>query len=369
MIIKIKPIDLNSLEMDEKIISSIDNILKSFGEKKHIILAEKAFFSFIIDRADLFGVNSRRYANAALNQQRELNALTKIVNFYVEVDFSLNKFNNFDISNDDRNILTISADYFSDTKLIQSASIICEDINDIDLYELFSNYFVEQARLNHLSTSFNKVNGGGANTSKVFDKTSDDGVIGLCIVDSDKSHPLGARGSTSKKLGTTKYKNRCRLVIINAHEAESLIPVHIIDEIIHRDTYENHVIDSFDTMKNIFSASLNTKLYFDHKEGFKLKDAITLDSSYGPFWVPALKSTKKFDHLRCVNERACGEDCSCVSFYGLGDTLLEKSLVILKKNKMSSVATKTSESLVMEWLSLGKLFFSWFCAPPTKVRQ
>jgi len=170
MIIKVKSFDVSLLQMNEQTISAIDNLMKAFGEKKHIVLAEPAFFEFIIKNNEIFGINSRAYANAALNQRRELHALTNIVSFYVEVDFSSVNLTDFQITEAGPDVLVISYDNFSDSELIQPASILCEDLNDTHLYEHLGNFFVQQKRLSSLNLNFKRVNGGGANTVKVFNE-------------------------------------------------------------------------------------------------------------------------------------------------------------------------------------------------------
>lgn len=63
------------------------NLIHAHGECKHILISDRKLFKMVIDNTTIFGLNTRRFADAIMQRQFEFSNLANIVNFYVEVHF------------------------------------------------------------------------------------------------------------------------------------------------------------------------------------------------------------------------------------------------------------------------------------------
>ncbi|WP_142995703.1 hypothetical protein [Zobellella denitrificans] len=369
MIIKIESKDHNSIFDNHEKTSCLENILQSYGEGKNIVIAEKTLLEKIInDNNGVFGRTIKRYASHLKTAQIELNSTIKNVSFYVEVNFDDNEYTDKIINNDDTHVFKVGYNHFSSSENTQSATILCEDIVDTEFYGLITKYFLEQRKLSNLSMRYKPENGGGANIKKVFDDLERKGMFCLCIVDNDKKHPNSSLGSTCRAFKDITYKKKCRVLILDVHEAESLIPTATIEEIVRSEHYPPHIIDSIDYLKKISSLDPRAKFHFDHKSGIKLKQALHLDHMYGEFWIPIISEIKEAKKAKCLQSKECDADCSCFSIHGFGDNILLKSIEMIKKRKMSSLSKETEQEVLEKWLEIGKVFFSYSCAPPKRAR-
>lgn len=360
-----KSFEIDDYTDDE--ISAIQNLIHAHGECKHILISDRKLFKMVIDNTTIFGLNTRRFADAIMQRQFEFSNLQNIVNFYVEVHFGEIETEIVKLDQT-REKLSMNHKQFIDSNITQKTVILCEDLTDSKLYELFSYYFSQQNKLQILKTNFEAQNGGGANTKRNFDSISQSGKFCLCIIDNDKKHPHGQQGETSKKFNGIKYLNQSMVYVIDAHEAESMIPLKIISDIIIDDKYPSDTIDAFDMIKEMVEFEPTTKDYFDHKNGFSLEKISNLDDAHGDYWRPIIKSTNRLNNYNCINKKRCPEECSCFQINGFGDQTLTKSLERMSTTNISSLAQKSKPELVEKWLTIGKIFFSWCCAPNKAVR-
>nr|WED67724.1 hypothetical protein PJ912_15210 [Pectobacterium colocasium] len=76
--------------LDSKFTIAIENILRSFSEEKHLVIASKVFFNSIIkEQSGIYSISSKNFASEALSGLREYHAILNQVSFYISVDFTI----------------------------------------------------------------------------------------------------------------------------------------------------------------------------------------------------------------------------------------------------------------------------------------
>lgn len=371
MIINIKNFNKDKDHDSEEIIS-IKNIITSFGEGKHIILAPKDFFSYVIqDNKSHFDRVIKTWANAAKNSQIEYKGLLYHVEFNVELDFTLSKGTKKWVNSaEGKEVFCVSSDFFYDSCSIQKISVVSENPSDADFYGIIANYFSKKINAGACKILWNSENGGGGSTKDTFSRSIKDKKITLCIVDNDKKHPSGEKGTTCGAFGQQKYIDSGRVEIIPAHEVECLIPIDTIESLILNNLYPNDFIDDIDNLKKITYKCNDAKLYFDHKNGISTKKAISLDKKYGSYWVPLIFDVENKKKNSCLREGecSCDEGKPCFQIRGYGSKLLINTIKHINENNSYNYTPKLPPPLESLWNEIGKLFFSWCCAPTKKIR-
>lgn len=355
---------------DPRKISAIENILKSYGESKHIVFSSRALLDSIIANEKSFGVNTRTYAiNARKFLSDSINILNS-VSYYIEINIDVDDLKEEVVYlEDDKKVkLTVGYDRFVDSSITQSTSVLCEDIDDVSFYEKIARFYTEKEKLSSMGMSYNAINGGGANTKKNFDAISDKGNICLCIVDNDKKHPKSPLGGTCRPFKNIKYLNKSRVIILDVHEIESLIPDFLINDVLVTEYYKPQVIDSFDRLQGIIHLNPEAKFFFDYKKGITLKEAYILDTSFGEYWIPLLSTIKKVRESKCFKDRKCNCEKACFYIDGFGDNILQKVLEKINKQKISSLEKRIDSLTLQYWRDIGREFFSWTCSPMMKSR-
>lgn len=349
--------------------TAIENLLRGFGEGKHILIAHKNFFDIIIS-SNRFGDTAERFAFEAKRAQMEYNSLQSFVSFSLICDFGIHLDTFAWESSNSNDKLRVSPHFFNDSQSVQKTTIVCENSTDADFYRIVALYYSKsispQFRCNLL---FDAVNGGGGTTKSIFDRKIAEKTITLCILDNDKKHPKSSRGSTCKAFGDKSYQGTGKIKIIDAHEVESLIPLETIEEVIKKHGISKNKEDSLQFLKKITSFDETTKFHFDHKNGINLSLAFTLDNKYGSYWIPAIKTISFPQPSKCLDSNDCKCQPPCFKMEGYGDNLLPQTIEHINYGNIHSYKPSLPEKLAEKWSDIGKEFFSWCCAPAKKARM
>lgn len=365
MLIHLKNYVPEQILSNENVVS-VDNLLRSFQEKKHILLTKKSFFKHIIDEKNsLYSYNTKQVAFEAMKGQAEYSSLINLVSFYIVVDFNIK--DNTTKWTDNGNVVnfTVGPQYFKDSSRLQASNIIFENITDNDFYKIIVNYFSRQHKTNLCNIICNPINGGGGTTKEVFERHIQNNDLVLCLLDNDKKHPKGPLGSTSKAFGKEKFNKSGMVKILDVHEIESLIPIETLEKSVTTGTNKNKTIEF---LRASLQHNESMKFYFDHKKGLELKAAFELDKLHGPFWIPLLKSSPDLKKSDCLDEERCACKPPCIKIDGFGENILSKSIEFIQKGNLQIYNPKLSPLLENHWLDIGKLLFSWCCGPSKKTR-
>lgn len=362
MIIKIKNSTADKILKETNLVA-VENLLRSFNEGKHIVIADSNFFKTIIDSKEVFGVSTRNSASEALKSQFEYKGLTGIVNFYIEVDFDITttEFQWFELQNSFK--LIIGPEFLTDSLRLQKAQIICENPSDAGFYEIIADHFSNINDLRLCNITYEAINGGGGTTKHVFDRCVEENKITLCILDNDKKHPNGPLGGTGRQFGSSGVIKTGLVKILDVHEVESLIPFETIEGALQQDALTPQKRDSLIFAKQLFGVDESTKFYYDHKKGMDISKILPLEKLYGNYWRAKLQQCAITSQAECLTQERCSCESPCICFEGFGDNILEKSIDYICRGNLKRYKPSLSPSMENHWDDIGKLFFSWGCSP------
>lgn len=368
MLIKIDKFNTDDV-INDKFTVAIENLLRSFAENKHVLIAKKEFFDGIIsEKKGLYSASSKNFAAEALSRSREYHSLLAKISFYISIDFSI-KDKSFEWTDLGENIkFTCGPLYFDDSSQLQKTKIVCENPLDTDFFKIIANFYAINEDLTRCSINFNAINGGGGSTKDVFERTIQNNEIAFCIVDNDKAHPKAPYGGTSSHFLGSKTIRSGLVEILDVHEVESLVPLETIEAVLINLNLMLKKECSLTFFKSLCSVDESVKFYIDHKKGFNLNTALELDNSHGVFWRTVLKKLNGNYECDCIDERKCRCNPSCLTYEGFGDNLLTNTLKYINEGTLRKYKPNLSPKLQEKWNRLGKNFFSWSCGPYKKSR-
>lgn len=364
----IKIINYNSRTITDKNFTiAIENLLRSFAENKHILIASKDFFNSIIEEDQrIYSSSSKNFAAEALSRSKEYHSLLAKISFYIEIDFTINDkaFNWVDLGENIK--FSCGPLYFDDSEQLQKTKIVCENPLDSDFFKVIASFYANNEDLMRCSINFNAINGGGGSTKDIFERTIGNNEIAFCIVDNDKAHPRAPYGGTSAHFLGPKTIRSGLVEILDVHEIESLLPLETIEDVLlHLKIKKEKTLTFF---KEICSIDESVKFYIDHKKGFNLKKALELDNSHGVFWRQVLNKLKDDYACECINQDNCRCDPPCLNYEGFGENLLKNTLDYINQGSLRKYKPDLTPALQEKWYRLGKIFFSWSCGPYKKSR-
>ena len=184
--------------------------------------------------------------------------------------------------------------------------------------------------MNHLRTLKIQIDrrlGGGSQIADEYSDLQSEGKhFCLCIADSDRTRPDGSLGNTARALQNADNPQRplCIAYIIEAREAENLLPVAIMRRAAYQDMRScRGLIREMGMVADIVGAidgspAPDLRLWIDLKSQMKLSELFDLASE--PTWQTAISSVLQVasGSIRntCSSKRRCSDpdDCSCIIF-------------------------------------------------------
>ncbi|MCL2898155.1 hypothetical protein [Brenneria tiliae] len=368
MIINIENVTQKDV-LNSKFSMAIENILRSFAEKKHLVIASKVFFNTIIgEHNGVYSISSKNFASEALSGLREYHAILNQVSFYISIDFEITDTSFKWVNHGEKYKFLCGPLYFNDSSQLQKTKIVCENPLDSDFFKIIAEFYARNEKLSRCSIGFNAINGGGGSTKYIFERTIKNNEIAFCIVDNDKKHPRAPYGGTSTHFLGPKTNRSGFVEILDVHEIESLLPLETIEAVLKSLNLMVRKEISLSFLKEICSIDESVKFYFDHKKGFDLKTALKLDNTHGDFWCSILKKINNKYNCKCIELKKCECEPSCLTYDGFGDNLLNNTLEYINKGNLRQYNPSLPPELHEKWYKLGRDFFSWSCGPYKKSR-
>ncbi|WP_332405535.1 hypothetical protein [Vibrio metschnikovii] len=349
-------------EVENKTIA-LDNILRSYRERHHVIVSSRENIKKMGNVAKL-SLEAEKALEEIHDSFREYKALSSLLNVIVKVDFS-NKgiINNEEINS--QSIIHMSYDYFTQSARVQPTTLITENDVDHKMYEqIIKGYLKSNSDLSGLNFYFQKHCGYGSHTYKVFSDYKNELKFAFCIVDSDQKYPFAPLGSTAGKFKKEDFGVRgtteARMLLVR--ELESLIPIEVIEKLTVEGDYSDTSIDILDKIKALDNESdYSFRTYFDHKDGISLKEAIKPNNKF--FWKKFFRNEHGVIIKDCFKTDNCVECGSCIKIKGFGEKTLEKSVELLETSNVRSIIKKLAPNIKSEWDIIGAKAISWGCVP------
>ncbi|EIL8372590.1 hypothetical protein LME41_003126 [Vibrio alginolyticus] len=348
----------------------LQKVLECHGQRVHIIKSQKNVCDDIIN-AGFYGERYEKYAEDLRQYKNELNQFKNSFNYTFTLDFDIDNENSFSKSeiNGHTNI-TLSYKLAKLESFYRGAILLGEDETDCEFFDLIASVYAKTNYGKSIISCINYLEGGGSKTHPKYLRMMRDNTFGLCIVDNDKKHPESKEGSTSsnfKNNGKERgLNNNQESIVLDFHEAESIIPDSILSAII-----DNSKIDDFDNVIDLDrKTGYQFRKFFDHKNGLSLRDAWILDKNRNEkFWENALKNLNAFNHKPCretkncvntKNEQVCN---SCIEINGFGHNILEHSINRLNRVHLRTVKRDLSPYIAKQWDAIGCSVLNWSCSP------
>lgn len=366
MIMLLKLINFqNNLEGNEHLEIALTNLFNSHLEKKHIILASKDLFQVVVS-SDVFSRRVRNLAGYLLTNYRELHSILDKVSTCIEVDLNLQ---HIDLSKQEGMPRRLGYGFFIDSESVQRANFLCEDLMDCNFYKFLGDFYKSEVLANGLVINLEFRNGGGSGTKRNYDDLIRNNKICLCILDSDKKHPYGAKGATCLAFNGVADKNFSHHLVLEMHEAESLIPMDLINQALESGKINSAHVAVYDSFLRVFDVDATAKKYLDHKKGLEVNAAAEIDERLNrEYWKSIVPRVNGIPKNRCVTrfECECREPCKVVG--GFGDRLLAHIIEELEETSPRRLRSFIKDDLYDDWFNIGKEIFSWGCASNKQAR-
>ncbi|CAK1758994.1 hypothetical protein [Vibrio crassostreae] len=375
MFVKIKNCNPKDYYNDINKQSAIQSFLEAHGERKHIIYCPKKTCQEIVT-SGLFGNVHNKYSSDLLDLKNEIGTLKNNVSVDLTIDFSLEKENITSSIINNRFEITSSYHYLLSASFKNKCTFLAEDDSDCEFFTLIAKTITKLRFGKNISLSFNNLEGGGSRTHKKYKRMLSDKSFGICILDNDKKHPLGAEGDTSKAFKLDReqrgYAVNQECIVLDFHEAECVVPHEILINVVDKskiDTLDK--IEIYDRHKEY-----QFRRYFDHKKGINLAKSWDLDSIYNyEFWEPffvqePLFQTKPCRQIKkCINVKTNIQCENCINIDGLGEKILVESIDEMKKVHLRPIYNRLTPHIKSQWDFIGQKLLDWGCVlslPPIK---
>jgi hypothetical protein len=343
---------------------ALSNIIKSHGLRKHLVISDKCVIDSILIN-DWYGGLEKTFAQDIAESRKEYYQLISELNFYVEIDFEVGGIDCTQLHNQTK--VRIGHSFFKDTQNVEALSLISEGSDDFLYYKVIADYYSKNVSPLNLNLKFTECLGSGSKSKSEFERLSQKNKLLLCIVDNDKKHPKKGEGSTSIKF--TKENRSLDSIplalVLGVREIESLIPIKTIEKILIKNAV--NAIDTLDEIKEFNTINPEFRVYFDHKMGLTLKEAIDLDSKYGDFWLNIMSKTERFNEKECFRSKICTNCGDCPKIKGFGESLLSNTVEFISQQNLRNLKHDIDEYLSPHWYQIGHLLMSWGCAGTGRV--
>lgn len=186
--------------------------------------------------------------------------------------------------------------------------------------------------------NYELVPGSGGQSFNIFDRRRRLKRPVLCVVDSDKKHPSGGRGTTSGAFPSEKEKIEywSKYIVLECHEIENLVPLELYKEIVF-DRRSNLCIDILYKLRDRGNDSY--RKYMDFKQGVSCDKANEYDNGRAAFWLR--------DELSRVHCEVCASCRSNPSLEADENSYCERYIIPpFGNNAMDKVATYFTENNV-----------------------
>ena len=338
---------------------ALENLIMSSAFRHNVVILDTETIESILT-SDMYSERIKNYTHDIRSYRREYAGIANTLSTYAVVDFNYE--GDMGAFEKDKPIIKVSYKYFIDPKDSGPITLLVENSLDFKLYNIISEYYYKHIKNYGLKTSFTFSFGGGSQIKTMFDSLKNDNKLVLCIIDSDKVHPLISEGSTSSPFSKEDREdiNGNLAYIINVREIETLIPLNVIQEIA-VDKKLNEHIDLLDDIVKFTLTENRFRKFFDHKKGLTLKEAIYADSKHGNFWLDILSKKSEFSSKSCLKDKECYSCSSCPKIIGFGDKILKHSIDKMQQSNLRRLSV--DRDILDDWIAIGEIMISWGCVP------
>lgn len=349
MLIEICPdVDFSSLSEEE--IHVLDLIAESHQSGNHLIGGDVASLEFLSAWEKLTPRSRSIYKKLKLRWVQlgslyNLARISVVIGHYDSIEFS---------SKGERRIIKFPFSLVNMNFLIPT-TLMLEDTNDEDMYKLILNwYLVVGNSIGDISGIYNYrlQSGNGIRTAANFKHFIENNLnLILCVLDTDRKYPGDILGATAEKASALEPSPLGKLLVLDVHERENLIPYSIYEKI-----HEEHgAADGQLRQSFVFLAHIHENFeafrYLDIKSGFVCRNFNSVEKeNMKNYWLPLLEGLLNNGH-------ACkGASCDNVLFRNFPKQYLPPVIASVKNNPQE---VSMCDSLAQQWAAIAEEIFGW----------
>lgn len=275
-------------------------------------------------------------------------------------------------------VLKMSIDYLVEMTLINEVMIICENIDDYDVYKRIAEYYLYTKKLSKLRVRLNEVSGSGSGISNSFTKKiNQNKYFVIAIADTDKIAPKDEIGQTLQVLKEEyeKIKDYCLgdIFYSNYNEVENLIPLYVYEKELKllNDEIENYIETAVSSNCNARKTNITFRefLLIMHKEKredianyFDFKKGLNRDRYNKPeveeYW-------KKIIEVSGLKVEILNNSCIIDKY---AKRPINKVINIFNNETIENIDSRIDNHKRELWYEIGEFLYSWGCAAIKPMR-
>lgn len=333
---------------ENRINRAIENILRSAWEGKHIVHASYESLEKLRDydlSSDCKSVVLNIFNNYSFLDYSKIKHFVEVVPDEDSLEL---------IEFDDGKKFVLSIDNFQNSDLLQETRILCEHLNDADLFRIICEYFIRKENIGNVSLRYEPELGGGSTICDCFEKhIVAKNKFCLAFCDNDKRHPNSAIGGTLQNLNSIERNGNiyCDIVEIDSHEIENLVPFNYLSDI-KTNNHQQNGITFIESIKDSPSGELLK--YFDIKKGINKKQVSSCQDyyAYAEQLIPYCNTVESMEE---INDKVDG--FSVIPPVGrIVNDFIDNS------DLLNTKAPDFLDFQVVEWNKIGSSFLYWTCS-------
>ena len=379
MIIFISDTIKKSIENDERL-PEIDQALRLIANEykrgTHIFLGDRDTLLEIYHNKKFLDPPTRKVFLSIYNN---LTTLHTLLNFCLEyMEITVGPKNREVIHKNNKKIYTVPIEYIVSQRYLSEPILLCENLTDCDFFKIMYKWFTSRNHINKSAIIYRATHqgGGGNTTAQQYKQIQDEGnYFCLSIVDSDQKFPSrynGGRrsyGDTAKQIQKINNEEdiNTQYLILNVRETENLLPITFFKMTIEPTDIRHQgvtLLEKFEIEKQDEAIA-----YYDFKRGIRGDIILLCNSEENPeskFWKDII------DELDLQINHICNLDCnegSCLYYplKSLGRNPLSNFVNWADDNNISFLVNSLKGYILVYWIDLSSLIFSWFCGQTTSL--
>lgn len=364
--------DNNNIWDEPETIPALENLANAVREGKHLVISDRETLKIITQCQDL-SKTTRAIYTMLYNKFSELRSYLSVVTRYIEITDLLEPALS---SLSDQEVIQVPLKFFENTQSIQKTILLCENSSDTSFYQTIARVYLIWKNAN-IKLEYEPRGGGGNTIDTEYDniqKTTK--YFCLCILDSDRIAPEGKLGSTAAQIDQNKNQSsqffRTKVLILDVHEIENLIPNSILLGICSGDKQREEALKRIEKLQQIRGNQI--KHFLDIKEGtlmYKIFDSTNPKDKL--FWESHVLEINRI--LKCIDDDCLADwkcnktksNCQCQISLGFGKNTLDNTIKYLEKIEPHKIAKEFNNDIKPEWEKIGQVVVD-FCIAHSPIR-
>lgn len=335
------------------VISAVENLAISVFESKHELYGDYNVLMTLSKNTDI-GQRGRNILNRIV-QNYPTRSIPLEITYYVEVVPSVTIRKRI---KNHRIVVQLAVCELQDSRSVQETCLIGEFYYDC---QFFRQILLRYKRVKGVTTPvcFEDVAGcGGTVINHVRQYLKSNKRPTLAIVDTDKkypSQPVKTNSTCGKCVGKYVDDVLYRLLHLNVHEAENLVPLEVVDNL-HWTGAGVGFKKSYDTLRN-HPESEDILAFFDIKNGIKKSPEFKASLVYQDFARLCCSYDPSNPAYANFNQYVLALGNNSVIFPMLSNNLLKDAIGYMKSH--SEIDFQLLEFQKREWIKISKLMLNW----------